>query len=116
MLVFSVLAVFALYAGGVLRLWRNAGFGRGIRPIAVAAFVSASLALIAALSPPLDEWSEQWLAAHMVQHELLMIVAAPLMAVGAPLVGLLWAMPSGLRSRAVAPAHRRSVGAVWGVV
>ena len=42
---------------------------------------------VVALSPPLDEWSEQWLAAHMVQHELLMVVAAPLIAVGAPLLG-----------------------------
>ena len=59
------------------------------------------------LSPPLDEWSEQWLAAHMVQHELLMVVAAPLMAVGAPLVGILWAMPStaAARARDVGPAH-----------
>jgi len=105
-----------MYAAGVRRLWRNAGFGRGIRPIEAAAFASAWLALLAALSPPLDEWSEQWLAAHMVQHELLMIVAAPLMAVGAPIVGLLWAMPSGLRSRAVAAVHRRSVAAVWSVL
>ena len=43
----------------------------------------------------------------MVQHELLMVVAAPLIAVGAPLVGMLWAMPSRLRHAIVGigPAH-----------
>ncbi len=116
MRVSSLVVVFGVYAAGVLRVWRNAGYGRGVRLIEVLAFVSGWLALTAALSPPLDEWSEQWLAAHMVQHELLMIVAAPLMAVGAPIVGLWWALPSQLRSRVVAAVHRRSVTAVWNVL
>ena len=37
---------------------------------------------------------------HMVQHELLMLVAAPLVVLGRPLVPLLWALPRGLRVRA----------------
>jgi cytochrome c oxidase assembly factor CtaG len=116
MLVSSLLVVFGVYAAGVLRVWRSAGYGRGVRLIEVLAFVSGWLALATALSPPLDEWSEQWLAAHMVQHELLMIVAAPLIAVGAPIVGLLRAMPSQLRSRVVAAVHRRFVTAVWSML
>ena len=36
----------------------------------------------------------------MVQHELLMVVAAPLIAVSAPLIALLWATPSGSSVRA----------------
>ena len=90
-----------VYAVGVVRLWRSAGYGRGVRPFEALAFGSGWLALAIALSPPLDEWSERWLAAHMVQHELLMVVAAPLIAVGAPLVAMLWALPcacSGTRS------------------
>lgn len=116
MLVSSLVVVFGVYATGVLRVWHNAGYGRGVRRIEVLAFVSAGLALATALSPPLDEWSEQWLAAHMVQHELLMVVAAPLMAVGAPIVGLLWALPSQLRSRVVTAVHWRPVTAVWSVL
>jgi cytochrome c oxidase assembly factor CtaG len=113
MLVSSLVVVAGVYAAGVLHVWWKAGYGRGVRPLEILAFVSGWLALVAALSPPLDEWSEQWLAAHMLQHELLMILAAPLMAVGAPIVGLLWAMPSELRSRVLAAVHRRSVTAVW---
>ena len=89
-------------------LWRTAGY-RPRRPAVRGAGIrgrDGSRSLVA-LSPPLDEWSEQWLAAHMVQHELLMVVAAPLIAVGAPLVAMLWAMPvaaSATRS-SVRPAH-----------
>jgi cytochrome c oxidase assembly factor CtaG len=115
--VFSLLlVVFGMYAAGVLSVWRNAGYGRGVRPIELIAFVSGWLALATALSPPLDGWSERWLSAHMVQHELLMIVAAPLMAVGGPIVGLLWAMPSQLRSRVVAAVHRHPMTAVWSIL
>jgi cytochrome c oxidase assembly factor CtaG len=116
MLVSSLVVVFGVYAAGVLRVWRNAGYGRGLRLFEVLAFASGWLALAAALSPPLDEWSEQWLAAHMVQHELLMIVAAPLMAVGAPIVGLVWGLPSQLRSRVVAAVHHQPVTAVWSML
>jgi putative membrane protein len=52
----------------------------------------------------------------MVQHELLMIVAAPLMALSAPLVSLLWAMPPGVRHRVVDVVRRTSVAAIWAVI
>ena len=79
MLVSSLAIVAAVYGIGLTRLWRTAGYGRGVRPFEAMAFGLGWLALVAALSPSLDEWSEQLLAAHMVQHELLMVVAAPLM-------------------------------------
>ncbi len=102
-----------VYAAGVIRLWRNAGYGRGIRPFEALAFATSWLALVIALSPPLDEWSEQSLAAHMVQHELLMVVAAPLIAVGAPLVGILWAMPSRLRHEIIGSVHHTPLAGLW---
>jgi putative membrane protein len=84
-----------------------------VRPFEALAFAAGWLSLVIALSPPLDEWSEQWLAAHMVQHELLMVVAAPLLAVGAPLVGLLWGMPSRVRHALVSSVQRTRVPVVW---
>src|SRR4051812_10579632 len=71
MLVSSLVLFGGVYIGGLIRVWRNAGFGRGVRPIEALAFAAGWLALLLALSPRLDEWSEQWLAVHMVQHELL---------------------------------------------
>src|SRR3954465_15959209 len=93
MLASSLVLAIAIYAVGVTRLWRRAGYGRGVRPFEALAYTAGCAALVIALSPPLDEWSERWLAAHMVQHELLMVVAAQIIAVGAPLVGMLWAIP-----------------------
>jgi putative membrane protein len=113
MLVSSLVLLIGVYAIGLVRLWRNAGYGRGVRPLEALAFATGWLALVVALSPPLDEWSEQWLAVHMVQHELLMVVAAPLMAVGAPLLGILWAMPSRLRHSLVATVQRSPLPIFW---
>jgi len=113
MLVSSLAIALAVYAVGLARVWRSAGYGRGIRLFEAAAFGCGWLALAVALSPPLDEWSEHWLVAHMVQHELLMVVAAPLIALGAPLVGFLWAMPASARRPLVESVHHPPVTTAW---
>jgi putative membrane protein len=46
---------------------------------------------------------ETLFAMHMVEHELLMAVAAPLLVIGRPTIALIWALP---------PAGRRAVGAM----
>jgi cytochrome c oxidase assembly factor CtaG len=51
----------------------------------------------AAVLPPFHELSEQFFSAHMVQHELLMAVAAPLIVLGRPIVVALWMLPYGWR-------------------
>jgi putative membrane protein len=116
MLASSLVLLLAVYVAGLAKLWRSAGVGRGIRRPEAIAFGLGWLALAAAVSPPLDEWSEAWLVAHMVQHELLMVVAAPLFALGAPIIGLLWALPPRarlrLRDRVAHPPLRRA----WGVL
>jgi putative membrane protein len=113
MLVSSLALFIAVYAVGVVRLWRNAGYGRGVRPVEALAFTAGGMALVIALSPRLDDWSEQWLTAHMVQHELLMVVAAPLIAVGAPLVAILWAVPSPVRHALIGTVQRTPLPGVW---
>ena len=61
------------------------------------AFAFGWLALVVALVSPIDALSEILFSAHMTQHELLMIVAAPLMVFGRPLVAFLWALPARWR-------------------
>lgn len=49
------------------------------------AFVLGALTLFVALGPPLDDWSDHYLLlAHMVQHLLLILLAAPLLLYGTP--------------------------------
>lgn len=92
------------YALGVRRLWRQAGSGRGIGAWETWAFASGWLSLVIALVSPLDPLGGRLFSAHMVQHELLMVVAAPLLVLGRPLAAWTWAM---------SPAQRRVVGRLF---
>ncbi|MCO0638085.1 cytochrome c oxidase assembly protein, partial [Lutimaribacter sp. EGI FJ00014] len=88
-----------LYARGLHRLWARAKAGAGIRRWQAAAFAGGWMAAAAALLSPLDHWAEELFSAHMVQHEILMLVAAPLVVLGRPASAFLWAFPPGGRRR-----------------
>ena len=113
MLASSFAVVLALYVTGLVRAWRAAGYGRGVRPLDALAFFAGWLVLAVALSPQFDEWTETWLVAHMAQHELLMAVAAPLVAMSAPILVFLWVVPMSIRGRIVASVRRPPIAAAW---
>lgn len=102
-----------LYARGTERLWRSAGAGRGIRRREAACFAAGWLVLWAALVSPLHPLGDALFSAHMVQHELLVALAAPLLVLGRPLVPLLWALPVGWRRAAGAWARGGAVRRGW---
>lgn len=85
------------YGLGLTRLWQRAGIGRGVRQWQALAFAGGMLALGVALISPLDALGHALFAAHMVQHLLLILVAAPLLLIGRPLVPLVWALPRAWR-------------------
>src|SRR4051812_46503790 len=95
----SLAVFFLVYTAGLVRVWRHAGVGAGITAWEATAFAAGLLALVVALSPPLDDLSDHWLVAHMAQHELLMAVAAPFVAMSAPMFAALWALPAAVRKR-----------------
>jgi putative membrane protein len=97
-----LIAFGAVYTGGVIRLWRVAGRGRGISRVQAAAFAAGWLTLVLALYGPVDVLSDSLFSAHMVQHELLMVVAAPLIAASSPIVAATWLFRRS-RLRAVPP-------------
>jgi cytochrome c oxidase assembly factor CtaG len=78
-------------------------------------FAAALATCAAALLPPLAAQADHSLVAHMVQHVLLLVVAAPLLALGAPLPTLLWALPARGRRWASVPWRRalRSHARQW---
>jgi putative membrane protein len=82
-----------LYFLGVRQVWQQAGTGRGIKRWEVAAYAAGWFALVIALVSPLHPLGEVLFSAHMTQHELLMLVAAPLTVLGKPLIAFLWALP-----------------------
>ena len=92
------------YALGLRRLWTHAGGRRGVSSQQAWAFAAGWLSLVVALVSPLDPLGGQMFSAHMVQHELLMVVAAPLLVLGRPLATWTWAL---------SPAQRRVVGRLF---
>lgn len=78
-------------------------------------FAAGWLLLVITLMSPLHAASEALFSAHMVQHELLMVVAAPLIAFAAPIVAMLWAMPGRVRRPVVDTLHRRWLTHAWSV-
>jgi len=110
-LIVALLAITAaLYAIGIARLW---GKVRWWEP---AAFIAGWLALVVALLSPVDVLGSILFSAHMVQHELLMVVAAPLLVLGRPLVAFLWALPPSWRGPIGAWAQRRPIATAWRAV
>ncbi|MDQ4029049.1 MAG: cytochrome c oxidase assembly protein [Actinomycetota bacterium] len=71
------------------------GLSRSSRPRALRAwcFAGALIAITLALVSPLEAMSGALASAHMVQHVLLLLVAAPMLVVGAPLRTIVRGMP-----------------------
>ena len=82
-----------VYLRGLRALWRSAAPGHGIRRWEAGAFGGGWIVLLLALMSPLHRLGAVLFSAHMAQHELLMVVAAPLLVLGRPLVPLVWALP-----------------------
>lgn len=101
-----MLLAVGIYYTGLLRVWGRAGAGRGISKLAAAAYTGGLLTLVAALMSPLDAVTSALFSLHMVQHLLLILVAAPLLVLGRPEVALLWALPARWRPRAGRLEHR----------
>jgi putative membrane protein len=70
---------------GYLYLTRGENASRPSTRAQKTAFVAGAVTLFVALGPPLDDWSDHYLLlAHMVQHLLLILLAAPLLLHGIP--------------------------------
>jgi putative membrane protein len=99
-MVAALVVTAALYVAGLARLWRAASLGRGIHRRDAVAFAGGWIVLAMALIGPLDAWTAHSFAAHMLQHEALMLVAAPLLVRGRPLAVWTWALSRRGRLRA----------------
>lgn len=76
-------------------------------------FWSGWTALALALVSPLHSLGEVLFSAHMLQHEILMLVAAPLLVLSRPLATFLWGMPFEWRRAAGQCAKTDSVRRFW---
>jgi putative membrane protein len=105
-----------LYVRGVANLWRHAGRGRGISYGQVAYFAAGIGSIVVALMSPLDSLGGRYFSLHMVQHEVLMLVTAPLMVLARPLAAWAWAFSPGRRRSVGHAVKARWWSAVWGFI
>lgn len=115
--VIALMAVSALaYVAGYIRLQRRGGrLGRAARArrLWLAAFVAGWATLVIALMSPLDTLSGALFSAHMVQHESMMLIAAPLCVLGRPLGVWIWALPRAARLQVARAVRTPAVAHAW---
>jgi cytochrome c oxidase assembly factor CtaG len=99
----------ALYTRGFITLARRMPYRFGAWRMV--AFMAGLAVVLLAVSPLLDEVSHALLQAHMTQHLMFMLVAPPLLWMGAPVAPMLLGLPRPLRRVAACglgtPAVRR---------
>ena len=106
--ILASLAVAALwYVAGITRLRRRLGAGRVIGRWEIVSFTLGLGTIFLALESPIDSISDQLFSVHMLQHLLLMLIAAPLLVWGRPAVAFLWAF---------APGGRKRIGRLWAIL
>ena len=113
MIVLPLAAIAALYAVGALRLWGRVDRGRRARLRDNLLFAGGWAVLALALLSPLHPLGEHLFTAHMIEHELLMAVAAPLLALSRPLAALLWGLPLSWRKGLARAGHAALVATPW---
>jgi putative membrane protein len=80
------------------------------RTAGAAFFWAGWASLVLALTPPIDTLSGVSFAVHMTQHEIMMLVAAPLLVISRPFGTLLWGSPRFVASIVSSQALRRTGG------
>lgn len=106
-----------IYLLGARNAWRRAGAGRGIKLSHGFQFAGAVFALELALVSPLDALSDSLFSAHMVQHLILILVAAPLLVLSEFPLAALWALPrSWARGLGQRLNRARWLARAWGVL
>ena len=79
----------------------------------MAYFALGWTSLLLALDSPIHEIGEQLFWVHMTQHEILMLVSAPLLVLSRPLVPFLYAFSPSARQRVAAISHTRAFSTIW---
>jgi putative membrane protein len=100
--IFMVSGLTALYLRGAGTRAR-----RGVaRPRRTAAFLTGAVIVLLGQVSPVAAWSEVMLWPHMIQHLAITLVAAPLLALGAPVTTVRVALPPAARHRLALLARR----------
>lgn len=112
----SLVTIAVFYAIGLRRLWRSDAGRKTVRPWRAMSFALGCAATAIALLSVLDRWSDILFSAHMAQHEILMLVSAPLMVLGRPFIVTLWSVSPATRDRVAATVRSNLVAKTWDAI
>src|SRR3954454_21553534 len=85
----------------------------GLTALQRTCFWTGWISLAVALISPLHPLGEVLFSAHMVQHEILMLISAPLLVLSRPLVPFLWGLPFEWRRTAGRWSKAEPVQRTW---
>jgi putative membrane protein len=102
-----------LYAVGSYTLLGRAAVGRENRTWHLVAYCAGWLSLTLALVSPLHWLGEHLFTFHMIEHEIVMAISAPLLVVSRPVGTFLWSMPRRTRVVAGRFLRRPALTATW---
>ena len=105
-----------VYARGVREALSRARRSRALLEREVAFFWSGLAILTLALISPLHSAGSVLFSAHMIQHEILMGLAAPLLVLGKPAVPIIWGLPESMRSPVGLAFSARTPKAIWSLL
>lgn len=108
---FSLTAVALGYTAAVRLIWLRRG-PHLVPPARIACFALGLVVLAAALSGPLDDGADERFSLHMLQHTMLIFVAAPLLVLGTPVTVLVLALSAEHRRRTTTALLRSPAGRV----
>ena len=103
-IVVPLLLAIVLYSTGSVRVWR---------PTQALAYFAGWLTLALALLSPFHSLAEHLFTWHMVEHEIIMAISAPLLVMGRPIGILLWGLPHTARLGLTHAARRPVIQRLW---
>jgi cytochrome c oxidase assembly factor CtaG len=112
-IVIPLLTVGLPYFVGGLVLWRRAAIGHPIRAGHAVIFGAGWFTLAGALTSPLHWLGEHLFTFHMVEHEIVMAISAPLLVAGRPIGTMLWSLPRRLRVATGRFLRHSSLVSMW---
>ena len=112
-IIIPLAAALSLYGIGLARLWRHSPGAQRSRRAHVLAYLLGWLTLFGALVSPFHELAEQLFTYHMIEHEIVMAISAPLLVAGRPVGVLLWGMPGALRMLLARAARYEGIRCCW---
>jgi cytochrome c oxidase assembly factor CtaG len=112
-IVAPLLAVGLCYALGARALRRRRRTGGAVRAWQAVLFGAGWVTLAGALVSPLHWLGEHLFTFHMIEHEIVMAVSAPLLIAARPIGTMLWALPRHARAAAGRLLRGRPIVNAW---